>query len=709
MAPVAPPHQCPPAPAVTASTAKGSELSQPVAENDTTPCLFNRLRGLDESVQAQVAEEHNFRSANAALFPPSNDTTNLLLAACEQLASEKDTMAKAHFEEHTSELSYLCQRFNTSIRHGLTDAGAEAHKTLASGSRSSGDRATPSRRGRMFACCQREFPPRQSWWTDIAERLRPAYQVVRNGRLITVNAKDLQLGDVVLLSAGQRCAADGRILVYEEGTKLDASHLSLDAIDVRVCCTEATSAASIDSSNIVLKDSFLISGSLFCMVVRDPTHALIPNSMKEVDGLEDEIFLSDPTVPPGMSVSQCRTLFRQMAVRARVACRSFHVLVQLAQIRSLVIITTQAMIDQGSLHGLVATCKSLGQAVFLIGADCNQDALEAFAMAVSLEYVDLRENGCASSGQADVDVSSACASTALPSGLQSVTCQSNSGAGPPSVPQSVADGSCHSKAISGLSSPVASVSGLMFLQRAEGGLPVDARTRVSRLVCDVVAGACRGAVLQRPSQDAVHLLCQLLSDESLRPLFATGTFHYAAAFRTLVIGAKYPHLRATSLVDTSKNGHPMQSFHCGTPNQLQRFSTRSMSESHPTRSLGSKSRSVSTTQLSVDPVSLPKGDLACGPRPRVELAVSLNSVGVISDFSDCILLTPDMGCLAQAVELAHNQVPGTVVRAARQPGLPQEPLSGQPPRPTTSDPRVSAASAEVVSSAAPPSSSTHRL
>jgi len=194
-------------------------------------------------VQAQIAEDHSFRKANAN-FTPMIDTTILLLAACEKLAAEKEAMARAHFEEHTSELSYLCRRYSTSIEVGHSERTYQDHVLAASPS--AGARERRKSGTSFFACCQRGFPPQQAWWLDNSKRLCPTFQVLRSGSITTASAQELVPGDIVFLAAGQRCAADARVLVHEEGTMVDCSHLTLDVVDVHRVTTEATSPAIAD-------------------------------------------------------------------------------------------------------------------------------------------------------------------------------------------------------------------------------------------------------------------------------------------------------------------------------------------------------------------------------------------------------------------------------------------------------------------------------
>jgi len=59
--------------------------------------------------------------------------------------------------------------------------------------------------------------------------------------------------------------------------------------------------------------------------------------------------------------------------------------------------------------------------------------------------------------------------------------------------------------------------------------------------------------------------------------------------------------------------------------------------------------------------------LASSGARKIELLVSLDSVGVVSEQADCVLLKPDLGCLGQALEIASKAVPEGLTSTAPDP------------------------------------------
>jgi len=433
---------------------------------------------------------------------------------------------------------------------------------------------------------------------------------------------------------------------------VDCSHLTLDVVDVHRVTTEATSPAIADSANIVLRDSYLIAGSLFCMVVRAQNNSFIPPAVRLEAGIDEGAFLPDISVPSGMSMSQCRSLFKQLVVKAKLGCRSFDVMTKLARVQVVVVILTQDLVDRGSVVALCASAKRLNRPVVLITGECRLDSSESLAKELGMEFHDLR-----SPGSTDTD------------GISTVAASASQ-----SVSHSVTDFSSGSKtAVSGLSSPIwtSHATNLMLAQRPEI-VSSETKTRLQTLVGQLSGKSCPGAVLHRPAQDTVNTLCMLLAEGGVPPLLAMGSVQFAGCFRSLVIGARYKSARSS----LAANGSPSDgnrihypSTALGTPRDPPRWPSVTR-QSSKTSQRGSNSLSPSGTikWASQDPVQnspafIPKG-AGLVARSCIELAISINSVGVVSDYSDCVMLTSDLGCLGQALELASKGVPPAAIAAA---------------------------------------------
>jgi len=620
----------------------------------TADQLLPKLVELERLVQVQLAEEGRLRNANSS-FTPKNETTQLLLAACEKLSAQKEAMDRASFEEHTSELSYLCKHFGTSIDNGL---GERALKEYAAANPIASNEK-PKRKV-PFACCQRDFPPQQSWWLDVNTRLTPMFRVLRCGKLATVHAAELQPGDIVYLSAGQRCVADGRILVHEQGTAVDVSGLTLDSVDVRVCTVDATAAPITDSANIVLRDSYLISGSLFCIVVRTPGNMLLPQA---VEANADSPFAVETSVPPGMTVSQCRSLFKQLCSKSRLACRSFRAMAKLARAKSMVVLLTQEDLEKGNVPALAAVAKRLKRPLVIVSCGLQRPALETLAKELHVDLVDLK--------------STSTASTDLPG---------QEGSGGANTPMSTSPwgGRLHSTGME--------------------------RARLQELAKDLINGV-DGVVLYGVSQAGIVDFCGFLNENGSPPLYAMGAFQYPECFRTLVIrhhprssmvaSSSCPSIETPQgLEDAPRNSrasaprrHPTGAAPSPPPSaELSRAPTVSrMASMVSVSSQRSTIRTSSSAHYTVDPAAyLPQ--LHHQEAHFVELVVSLNAVGVVSEYADCVLLTSDLGSLGQALELAAKGVPAPALAA-----IPQV-VTTPPPAPAPPPP-------EVAPEAAPPDTS----
>ncbi|CAK0910105.1 unnamed protein product, partial [Prorocentrum cordatum] len=113
-------------------------------------------------------------------------------------------------------------------------------------------------------------------------------EVLRDrGKLETVPECQLGPGEIFYLRAGQRSPVDARILVHTKGAAVDLQQLTGEPGDVRTCTAEANAIHASDSGNVVLKDSVLLRGELFCMAVRSRFNALVPSCSSKGDGDRD--------------------------------------------------------------------------------------------------------------------------------------------------------------------------------------------------------------------------------------------------------------------------------------------------------------------------------------------------------------------------------------------------------------------------------------
>mmetsp|Transcript_112899 Transcript_112899/g.319381 ORF Transcript_112899/g.319381 Transcript_112899/m.319381 type:complete len:601 (-) Transcript_112899:117-1919(-) len=582
--------------------------------------LRKQLLELDRVIQAKISEDNSFRTLNVG-FNLQNETTQLLMAACEKLAVEKDAMQKANFEEHTSELPYLCRHFNTAIDSGLADS-AYRDKQAAT-QPASARRGRRRSRGILSFCCQQEFPPQQSWWTEVSKRLDPTFQVLRAGKLCASRADALVPGDILYLRAGQRAPVDGRVLVHADGTAIDMSQVTSDASDVRHCSADATEESITASCNMVLRDSYVVRGSLFCMAVRTSVDSLFPGYTHQ----PDEQFSVDVTLPPNTSVGQCRAAFKALCVQARLACRSFRALAQFARARALVVLLTQELLE--TAPALSTTARRLGRVLLLVDCDCGRDALGPLSKETGLGVIKVDTSGSPGAEASQV--------------------------GTPHVASS---------------SSVRSFSPVDYLELLGEG----ERGQLTTLA-ESLSETSGGAILTGLSQAGLTAMCRLLRDKGLPPLYAMGSFHFPDAFKSLVLPSKASDLRTSPSDHAAGSKAPQASVMMGDSAHAgqiilppaARPSMRSASSEVPaeeghrrdvsrvrsTTSYGTASAGLKT--ISRDPAVQLR--LSASGARSIELLVSLDAIGVVSEQADCVLLKQDLGCLGQALEIAVKAVP----------------------------------------------------
>lgn len=636
--------------------------------------LQQELADLRVRVEAQQGDEENFRKANAG-FIPKDETTRLLLAACEKLALEKEAVDQSNFEEHTSSLPYLCRHFGTSIGNGLSERLRHDRAAIAF--------AIPRRRAALwFAfCCRSEFPPSQAWWMETSKLFAPAYEVLRDkGRLETVSQCQLGPGEIFYLRAGQRSPLDARILVHTKGAAVDLQQLAGDSCEVRQSTSEATALHVSDSGNIVLKDSVLLRGELFCMAVRSRFNALVPSCSSEGDGARDQELTINQELPLQLSLRKCRSIFQRLCTKAQLVCRSFEAIARLAHVKSLVVLLSRDLFSKASIEALVSTCKRLGRALVLVDCDCGADLLAHRCKELGLEY-----------SEPPTDTA---ANTALTSPGGSYTMSPT-----------------NSDRLQGTRLP------------GQSALPEAERSRLHALADQLSSQRDRCFVLGGVSRAGLQLLCCVLADHGMPPLYAAANFFYPEVYMRLTSAsvasphrscgdqqalhmerfseesgayARSPGGKYFGRADTHGSCSPSEASvprwpslvpsvggH-GNCSQASMASGLASMDSSQVRSptsvaadagaLDSSQRALSadagSTAPSVEVVPPPDSAKAMNlgtigaetppPRPArgsVALLVGVGAFGVLAERSDAVLVRPDLACLAQALELATKAVP----------------------------------------------------
>lgn len=624
----------------------------------TADQLLPELRTLEREVQAAVEEAVSFRKLNAR-FDKTNETTQILLTACEQLWTEKMSIDHANFQEHTSELSYLTQHYNTGIYNGLAEhVYNEKAATLLTRKR-----GNEGRERRFFSfCCSSDFPPQQSWWFDVQTSLVPRVQVVRGGNLLSCAATDLVPGDVAYFHAGQRAVADGRVLVFSEGTAVDVSHLTTRASDVRLCSAKTTASTIHESRNIILKDCHIINGSLFCMIVRSPYECFIPASTYDgQEGFEPTI---DTAVPVGLTLGTCQSLVRTLCVRARLFCKSFRSIERFASAQYVIVTLTQELLSKGTVPKFCAAVRKMKRSLVLVNCDCPRDSLGQLCQELGVTCVDFEdtEDAFAAGKGARSDRTSAASATSI----DLTVC-----AGPVGMEQV---GDYEQSKLKPL------------VERLRGPEPVV-------------------AVVSSISQAALLNLCTQLKSGQKPLLYAMASFHYSKCYRNLISAgnAKHGNKRAVN----SAIGYSEESTCAGSLGRpsppLSRMgdydgdmtpsadNTIHEMKLHPVSKAASMAGKESDVAFGSEP--RPRGSLEStpitdagsmslrsDPAPHLqiqklasngpainpalktqsmvpqlgtgadEVFVSVNSIGIVSDSADCVLFKSDLGCLGDALD-----------------------------------------------------------
>eukprot|EP00929_Paragymnodinium_shiwhaense_P096640 TRINITY_DN58283_c0_g1_i1.p1 TRINITY_DN58283_c0_g1~~TRINITY_DN58283_c0_g1_i1.p1 ORF type:complete len:653 (-),score=135.48 TRINITY_DN58283_c0_g1_i1:108-2066(-) len=636
--------------------------------SSVTQRLLEELASLEGQVQSRIRDSLSFRKANSS-FDVKNETTQLLLAVCERLSSEKAAMDQANFAEHTSELSYLCQHYGTSLDSGLTDVAYRDKLSAFRVSLRKNER--PRSRRPLFAfCCQSEFPPQQAWWFDVKKRLVPKYTVLRGGKVVTTDGAEVVPGDVVFLQAGQKAAADGRVLVHVDGTVVDVSNATVRTSDCRSISTQATAVTPAESNNIVLKDSYVVSGALFCMVVRPPRNPFIVepslasaagngNGTDQSEGGDIQI---ETSIPPGLTYKSCQNVFKNLCLKAHLACKSFYALSQLAAAQTLVVLLSQELLSTGTVPKFCAAVRKLGKSLVLVNCDCPRSSL--MSIDSSIECVDFADFGdCTEQFEGYI-----CASE---------------------EPMS-----CRSTRISEHGASQSLCAATAHVVAARLGEPEQAK--ICTLSQELNDARRTAVILNGISQAGLLYTCQLLRESDRPLLYAVGQLHYPRCFRSFIgtsnaesrserppapcfarcnsPGAS--HSRHVSLISTT----PGLSARCPTMEGSPRVGEASQQPESPSDSTPSPGREARSRPSvnSVGPYTMeramstrshdPAAALNANPPKKAQemfdfqrgdgqccdVLVSLNSIGIVSENADCILLKSDLELLGQALEIVSK-------------------------------------------------------
>lgn len=628
--------------------------------------LLPGLKELKRQVQELLDAETTFRKANLQNFGTSSvdKTTQLLLAACEKLFEERAAIERSTSEEHSVRLEHLCKQFGTSLDMGLSEAQV---------ARAQPAQHLPRRRNRGFLasllfgmCCEPEFPPRQRWWLDISRHMGCTFQVLRGGRLEMCAGRRLCPGDVVYMRVGQKVPADCRVLVHSDGATVDCSHLTACANDLRVCCHQATAATASESRNIVLKDSYIVSGALFCMVVRMPSSGLLP----PLDS-SDELII-DTAVPVGLSQRLCQGLFKALCTKSQLVCKSFDGLQKLGEARAFVVQLTPELLSKGTIPAFCASVKARGRrvrgcSVTLVDCGCGSAAVEALCAA--LGGARLLDFSASSSHGPEV----AAAQHARPQSRPWLSPQPpwpQGGAAPVdstgalgATVDGLEEGDADALTDYGTTSvDVTMCFGPMVMRR------VSERDehKLRSLVDGSLAEAAPVAVVTGISQELLIHLCTRLVHSTRGPLlYAMSDFHFPRCLACLsaMEGPVVPAPRSST---TSAYGMGQcvsnSSTHCSTSRAG--GSPNSTSDvRRVTLEVGSLDIPPRACEVSGQSRKFASGAAALPTLGRQLEAVtshvllSVNSMGVVSEKADCVLLEADLARLARALELLDRRLP----------------------------------------------------
>jgi len=113
----------------------------------------------------------------------------------------------------------------------------------------------------------------ENMMAQFANMLPPNAQAVRDGQVMSIPARELVVGDVVILKSGDKIPADCRIF-YNSNMKVDQSMITGEAepIDVHV---KSQHVQPNEATNIVFNGSLVVDGAAWGMVIRTGDNTLI--------------------------------------------------------------------------------------------------------------------------------------------------------------------------------------------------------------------------------------------------------------------------------------------------------------------------------------------------------------------------------------------------------------------------------------------------
>lgn len=595
--------------------------------------LLPALAALQKEVLEAGEEGISFRKHNTR-FDKRNETTQLLNAAAEQLWNEKQAMEQSNFEEHASDFPYLCQHFKTSVNLGLTESvRVEKFAELQMKRRNAGFQVDPRPRRFFGGCCSSEFPPQQGWWLDISQRLVPKFQVLRTGKLTLVSGSELVPGDIVYLSAGERAVVDCRILVVSEtsSTAVDVSHLTSRANDVRSCSSHTTAASAVESRNVILKDSHVVSGSLFCMVVRTPLEPFVSSSASS--GLLDSESSINTAVPVPLSLSTCQSLFKTLCVKTNMFCKGFRMIDSIRATRFVVVLLTQSLAEKGNVSSFCSVMQKLKKIVVFVTCGCNDGAVDNVCKKLGVECTKFEASEMPARPKADSDIDSNTADPSLftfPAGLEPVAETENS--------------------------------------------------QLMNLLSQLRAGNVETTVIKGISQAALVKLCRDLGNFENPLLYVMSEFHYPNCFRSLAVEGK-SNLRSNNIscmASLNSNGPNGNSPHPSSAGGISRAhpskislnashqdSARGAERTSPTSKynseaeIGTASKATQGFSNMVSTRTDPAPHIGHGQRAGdlvSHIFIAVDSIGIVSSYSDCVLLKPDLGCLGAGLEMITKKL-----------------------------------------------------
>ncbi|KAK8815221.1 hypothetical protein WA158_003433 [Blastocystis sp. Blastoise] len=111
------------------------------------------------------------------------------------------------------------------------------------------------------------------WWQNVLEKLDPKYKVIRDKKLQTIKARDLVIGDIILLQEGDHIPADIRVLLSDGSPQIDMSFITLINNDIKTITMNCL-PDPMRSPNLLPCGSYLLQGILFGVVVKTGLNTL---------------------------------------------------------------------------------------------------------------------------------------------------------------------------------------------------------------------------------------------------------------------------------------------------------------------------------------------------------------------------------------------------------------------------------------------------